>query len=83
MAVAHNGNLTNAISLKDELVREGAIFQSTSDTEVILHLVARARGQRFVERFIEAIRQIEGAYALVAMTSDKLVGARDPVGIRR
>ncbi len=81
-AVAHNGNFTNGLTLRRELVREGAICQSTSDTEVILHLVARSRKPRFVERFVEALRQIEGAYALVALTNKKLVGARDPLGIR-
>ncbi|MGA2045247.1 MAG: amidophosphoribosyltransferase [Roseiarcus sp.] len=82
LAVAHNGNLTNGLTLRRELVREGAICQSTSDTEVILHLVARSRRGRIVERFIESLRQIEGAYALVALTNKKLIGARDPLGIR-
>ncbi|TAL80813.1 MAG: amidophosphoribosyltransferase [Beijerinckiaceae bacterium] len=81
-AVAHNGNLTNGRTLRRELVRDGAIFQSTTDTEAILHLVARSRRNRIVERFIEAVRQIEGAYSLVALTNKKLIGARDPLGIR-
>ncbi|MCC2106534.1 MAG: amidophosphoribosyltransferase [Hyphomicrobiales bacterium] len=81
-AVAHNGNLTNGLTLRRELIRDGAIYQSTSDTEVVLHLVARSRKQRIVERFIEAIRQLEGAYSLVALTNKKLIGARDPLGIR-
>ena len=81
-AVAHNGNFTNGLTLRRDLVRDGPICQSTSDTEVILHLVARSRKVRFVERFVEALRQIEGAYALVALTNKKLVGARDPLGIR-
>ena len=81
-AVAHNGNLTNGISLRKSLVRDGAMMQSTSDTEVILHLVARARRNRFVDRFIEGLRQLEGAYAFVGLTNKKLVGARDPLGIR-
>jgi amidophosphoribosyltransferase len=81
-AVGHNGNLTNAMTLRRELIEQGAIFQSTSDTEVILHLVARSRKPKLVERFIEALRQIEGAYALVALTNRKLIGARDPLGIR-
>ncbi|MDB5570323.1 MAG: amidophosphoribosyltransferase [Hyphomicrobiales bacterium] len=81
-AVAHNGNLTNALSIRRELIRDGAIYQSTSDTEVILHLVARSRRSRILERFIEAVRQIEGAYSLVALTNKKLIGARDPLGIR-
>lgn len=81
-AVAHNGNLTNGLTLRRNLVRDGAIYQSTSDTEVLLHLVARSRKTRFIERFVEAIRQIEGAYAFVGMTNKKLIGARDPLGIR-
>ena len=81
-AVAHNGNLTNGLSVRRDLIRDGAICQSTSDTEVILHLVARSRKPRFVERFIEALRQIEGAYSLVGLTNKKMVGARDPLGIR-
>jgi amidophosphoribosyltransferase len=81
-AVAHNGNLTNGLTLRRSLVRDGAIYQSTSDTEVLLHLVARSRKPRFIERFVEAIRQIEGAYAFVGITNKKLIGARDPLGIR-
>jgi len=81
-AVCHNGNLTNALTMRRQLVRDGAMMQSTSDTEVILHLVARARRNRFVDRFIEGLRQLEGAYAFVGMTNKKLVGARDPLGIR-
>ncbi|GJD94193.1 amidophosphoribosyltransferase [Methylobacterium iners] len=82
LAVAHNGNLTNALSIRRDLVRDGAITQSTSDTEVILHLAARSRAPRIIERFTEALRTIEGAYALVALTNKKLIGARDPLGIR-
>ena len=82
LAVAHNGNLTNGLTMRRNLVREGAIYQSTSDTEVVLHLVARSRRIRLIERFIEALRQIEGAYSLVALTNKKLIGARDPLGIR-
>jgi amidophosphoribosyltransferase len=81
-AIGHNGNLTNGITLRRELVREGAMMQSTTDTEVILHLVARSHRNRFVDRFIEGLRQLEGAYAFVGMTNKKLVGARDPLGIR-
>jgi len=81
-AIGHNGNLTNGLTVRRELVREGAMMQSTTDTEVILHLVARARRNRFVDRFIEGLRQLEGAYAFVGMTNKKLVGARDPLGIR-
>jgi amidophosphoribosyltransferase len=82
LAVAHNGNLTNGLTLRRELVTQGAICQSTSDTEVILHLVARSQKPRIVERYIDALRALEGAYSLVAMTNKKLIGARDPLGIR-
>ena len=81
-AIAHNGNLTNAISLRDELVNKGSIFQSTSDTETILQLVARSNRGNTLSRFIDALFQIEGAYSLVVMTNKKLIGARDPLGIR-
>ena len=81
-AIGHNGNLTNGLTLRRQLVREGAMMQSTTDTEVILHLVARAQRNRFVDRFIDGLRQLEGAYAFVGLTNKKLVGARDPLGIR-
>ena len=81
-AVGHNGNLTNGLTLRRQLVRDGAMMQSTTDTEVILHLVAQSRRNRFVDRFIDALRALEGAYSLVALTNKKLVGARDPLGIR-
>ena len=82
LAIGHNGNLTNGLTLRRQLVRDGAIMQSTSDTEVILHLVANAQRNRFIDRFIEGLRQLEGAYAFVGLTNKKLVGARDPLGIR-
>ena len=81
-ALGHNGNLTNALTLREALIGKGAICQSTTDTEVILHLVARSEKRKFVEKFIEALLQVEGAYALVGLTNKKLVGARDPYGIR-
>jgi amidophosphoribosyltransferase len=81
-AIGHNGNLTNGLTLRRQLVRDGALMQSTTDTEVILHLVARARRNRFIDRFIEGLRALEGAYAFVGMTNKKLIGARDPLGIR-
>jgi amidophosphoribosyltransferase len=81
-AIGHNGNLTNGLTLRRQLVREGAMMQSTTDTEVILHLVARSSRTRFVDRFIDGLRQIEGAYAFVGLTNKKLIGARDPLGIR-
>ena len=82
VAIAHTGNLTNFLALRERLVGEGAIFQSTSDSEVILHLIARSRKARVVDRFIDALSQIEGGYALVALTNKKLIGVRDPLGIR-
>ena len=81
-AIAHNGNLTNARNLRDHLVDNGAIYQSTSHTEVILQLTARSRRAKVADRFIEALGQIEGAYALACLTTKKLIGARDPLGIR-
>ena len=81
-AIAHNGNLTNALTLREELVKNGSIFQSTSDTETILQLVARSKRGNTLSRFTDALFQIEGAYALVVMTNKKLIGARDPLGIR-
>ncbi|MFM9938071.1 MAG: amidophosphoribosyltransferase [Hyphomicrobiaceae bacterium] len=81
-AVAHNGNLTNALTLRADLIQSGAICQSTSDTEVILHLLSRSKKRRIVERFVDALLQIEGAYALACITNDMMIGARDPIGIR-
>jgi amidophosphoribosyltransferase len=82
VALAHNGNLTNFLTLRQQLVADGAIFQSTSDSEVILHLLARSRKLRVIDRFIDALSMIEGGYALVAVTNKKLIGVRDPLGIR-
>lgn len=82
LAIAHNGNLTNASTLRTELVEQGAIFQSTSDTETIVHLAARSSKTRIVDKLVDALCQVEGAYSLVALTSKKLVGARDPFGVR-
>ena len=81
-AIAHNGNITNALSLRDELIRKGSIFQSTSDTETILQLVARSDADRTLDRLVDALMQISGAWALVMLTNKKLIGARDPFGIR-
>ena len=82
LAVAHNGNLTNARMLREELVNEGAIFQTTSDTEVIPHLIARSRMDDQTDQVSEAIGKIEGAYSLIIMTDDKLIAVRDPHGFR-
>lgn len=81
-AIAHNGNLTNARNLREHLTHSGAIFQSTSDSEVFLQLIARSKAPKVVGRLIDALSQIEGAYALVCLTKNKLIGARDPSGIR-
>ena len=82
VALAHNGNLTNFLALRERLVEEGAIFRSTSDSEVILHLIARSRRTKILDRFVDALKQIEGGYALIALTNKKLIGVRDPLGIR-
>jgi amidophosphoribosyltransferase len=82
LGVAHNGNLTNATQLHDQLVRQGSLFQSTTDTEVIVHLIARSTRDNVVDRVTDALRQVEGAYSLVFITRKKLIGARDPYGIR-
>lgn len=81
-AIAHNGNLTNAYTLRQRLIQRGCIFQSTSDTEAIIHLVAISEQGNVRERLIDALSQVEGAYSLVALTKSKLIGVRDPHGIR-
>ena len=82
LSVAHNGNLTNALFLRESLVKEGAIFNTTSDTETIVQLVAKSKRKKFTDKLIDALFQIQGGYALVLMTNKKLVGVRDPFGIR-
>jgi len=81
-AVAHNGNISNAMKVRRELVRRGSIFQSTSDTEVIIHLVATSNYRTLLDRFIDALKQVEGAYALICMTPEGMIACRDPLGIR-
>ena len=81
-AIAHNGNLTNALALRRELVRSGSIFQSTADTEVFIHLIATSSYAWLMDRFIDSLRRVEGAYSLVTLTADSLIGARDPLGVR-
>ena len=76
LALGHNGNLTNALALRRQLVEQGCLFQSTSDTEVIIHLIARSRQPTVVERLVDALRQVEGAYALVALSAEALYAAR-------
>ena len=82
LSVAHNGNLTNALLLRDSLVKEGAIFRTTSDTETIVQLIAKSKRDKFLDKLIDALFQIQGGYALILMTNKKLVGVRDPFGIR-
>jgi amidophosphoribosyltransferase len=82
LAVAHNGNLTNATLLRRRLVEEGSLFQSTSDTEVIIHLIARSQRQGIVARVVDALREVEGAWSLVALFDDCVLGGRDPLGMR-
>ncbi len=81
-AVAHNGNITNATHLRRSLRETGSIFQSTSDTEVLLHLLATSTKNSMIERFVDAVRRIEGAFALVALTDSMMIGCRDSLGIR-
>jgi amidophosphoribosyltransferase len=82
LGIVHNGNLTNAVALRDELEAQGSIFQTTSDTEVILHLMARNPRRDVVESLLEALERVEGAYSLLLVSADALVAARDPHGFR-
>ena len=82
LSVAHNGNLTNALFLRESLVKDGAIFNTTSDTETIVQLIAKSKREKFIDKLIDALFQIQGGYSLVLMTNKKLVGVRDPFGIR-
>ena len=82
LAVAHNGNLTNAMLLRQRLVQDGSLFQSTSDTEVIIHLIARSQRQSIVARVVDALREVEGAWSLVGLFDDCILGGRDPLGVR-
>jgi amidophosphoribosyltransferase len=81
-ALAHNGNLTNAARLRSSLVETGSLFQSSSDTEIIVHLVARSHQDTVTDRLIDVLKQIEGAYSLVCVAKDMLIGVRDPLGVR-
>ncbi|HLI12427.1 MAG TPA: amidophosphoribosyltransferase [Alphaproteobacteria bacterium] len=81
-AVGHNGNLTNAVALREQLTRRGSLFQSTTDTEVIVHLIATSRYGTLIDQLIDALRQIEGAYSLIALTDEAVIGVRDPLGVR-
>jgi amidophosphoribosyltransferase len=81
-AIAHNGNITNADALRKELIERGSIFQSSSDSECIIHLMARSLQRNIPDRMKDALRRVEGAFSIVAMTSTKLIGVRDPLGVR-
>lgn len=81
-AVAHNGNLTNAVKIRNELTEHGAIFQCTSDTEVIIHLVALSRKKSVLERLVDSLKQVEGAYSLICFAEGRMIGVRDPNGFR-
>ena len=81
-AIAHNGNITNAESLRREMIERGSIFQSSSDTECIIHLMARSLQRTIPERMEDALRRVEGAFSIIAMTRTKLIGVRDPLGVR-
>ena len=81
-AIAHNGNISNAMRLRRDLVQRGSIFQSTSDTETIIHLVATSSYRTFVDKFIDALKRVEGAYSLIVMTPEGMIACRDPLGIR-
>ena len=82
ISIAHNGNLTNAIHIREKMVKEGAIFQTTSDTETVVQLIAKSRRTKIIDKIIDSIFQIQGGYAMVMLTNKKLVGIRDPYGIR-
>lgn len=82
LAIGHNGNLTNAVGLRKKLVDRGCIFQSTMDTEIMVHLIAISQFSTVVDRMIDALRHVHGAYSLVALTKDALIGVRDPMGVR-
>tara|TARA_B100001057_G_scaffold423425_1_gene445547 strand:+ start:1146 stop:2615 length:1470 start_codon:yes stop_codon:yes gene_type:complete len=82
LSIAHNGNLTNALMLRESLVKDGAIFRTTSDTETIVQLIAKSKREKFIDKLIDALFQIQGGFSLVMMTNKKLVGVRDPFGIR-
>jgi len=82
LAICHNGNLTNSYQVRRQLVRRGSLFQSTSDTEVIVHLIATSLKETVVDRLTDALRQVQGAFSLVALSQDEVIGVRDPLGVR-
>ena len=82
LAIAHNGNLTNSMVLRDRLVKRGCLFQSTTDTEVIIHLIATSPHATVVDRMVDALNQVTGAFSMIALSNDALIGVRDPKGVR-
>ncbi|HOI30097.1 MAG TPA: amidophosphoribosyltransferase [Melioribacteraceae bacterium] len=82
LAIAHNGNLTNAREIRERLVNEGSIFQTTSDSELILHLIAKSKLDNQIDQIVDALKQVQGAYSIVILTDDKLIAARDPNGFK-
>src|SRR5437763_10980587 len=82
MAIGHNANIVNARELRDDLVQQGSIFQSSSDTEVILHLYARSKARSVEDAIVESVAQVQGAFSLAMLTKDKLIAVRDPHGFR-
>ena len=82
LSIAHNGNLTNAITLRNDLVKNGSIFRTTSDTETIVQLIAQSKREKIIDKITETLFKIQGGYALVILTNKKLIGIRDPLGIR-
>ena len=82
LSIAHNGNLTNALTLRETLVKDGAIFRTTSDTETIVQLIAKSKREKIIDKITETLFKIQGGFALVIMTNKKLIGIRDPLGIR-
>ena len=82
ISIAHNGNLTNAIQIREQMVKDGAIFQTTSDTETVVQLIAKSRRAKILDKIIDAVFQVQGGYAMVMLSNKKLIGIRDPYGIR-
>lgn len=82
LGMVHNGNLINASFLRDEMEAYGAIFQSSMDSEVIIHLIAHSRQERLVQRIVDACERVRGAYSLLFLSEEGLIGVRDPYGVR-
>ena len=82
ISIAHNGNLTNALRLREILVKDGAIFRTTTDTETIVQLIAKSKRAKMIDKIVDTLFQIQGGYSLIILTNKKLIGVRDPLGIR-